>query len=68
MLKSQRIEAMKIAEQEHSKILERLKVVEGYRNTKEVVLLAKRMDVEMPIVDQIYHSNEIRTTDWISIP
>jgi glycerol-3-phosphate dehydrogenase (NAD(P)+) len=29
-------------------------VVEGYRNTKEVWLLAKRMKVEMPIVDQIY--------------
>lgn len=29
-------------------------VVEGYRNTKEVWLLAKRMGVEMPIVDQIY--------------
>ncbi len=30
-------------------------VVEGYRNTKEVWLLANRMGVEMPIVDQIYH-------------
>ncbi|MEZ8141261.1 glycerol-3-phosphate dehydrogenase [Enterovibrio norvegicus FF-33] len=29
-------------------------VVEGYRNTKEVRVLAKRMDVEMPIVEQIY--------------
>jgi glycerol-3-phosphate dehydrogenase (NAD(P)+) len=29
-------------------------VVEGYRNTKEVWLLAARMEVEMPIVDQIY--------------
>lgn len=29
-------------------------VVEGYRNTKEVHLLAQRMGVEMPIVDQIY--------------
>ncbi|WP_117236252.1 NAD(P)H-dependent glycerol-3-phosphate dehydrogenase [Vibrio maerlii] len=29
-------------------------VVEGYRNTKEVWLLANRMDVEMPIVEQIY--------------
>jgi glycerol-3-phosphate dehydrogenase (NAD(P)+) len=29
-------------------------VVEGYRNTKEVWMLAKRMGVEMPIVDQIY--------------
>lgn len=29
-------------------------VVEGYRNTKEVWLLAKRMGVEMPIVDQLY--------------
>jgi len=29
-------------------------VVEGYRNTKEVWLLSKRMGVEMPIVDQIY--------------
>ncbi|HHF3152498.1 TPA: PilN domain-containing protein [Vibrio diabolicus] len=30
----QRIEAMKIAEQEHSKILERLKVVEGLQNSR----------------------------------
>jgi glycerol-3-phosphate dehydrogenase (NAD(P)+) len=30
-------------------------VVEGYRNTKEVWMLAQRMGVEMPIVDQIYH-------------
>lgn len=29
-------------------------VVEGYRNTKEVHLLAQREGVEMPIVDQIY--------------
>lgn len=29
-------------------------VVEGYRNTKEVWILAQRMGVEMPIVDQIY--------------
>ncbi|QIL85715.1 NAD(P)H-dependent glycerol-3-phosphate dehydrogenase [Vibrio sp. HDW18] len=29
-------------------------VVEGYRNTKEVWILAKRMGVEMPIVEQIY--------------
>lgn len=29
-------------------------VVEGYRNTKEVWMLAQRMSVEMPIVDQIY--------------
>lgn len=29
-------------------------VVEGYRNTKEVWLLAHRVGVEMPIVDQIY--------------
>lgn len=29
-------------------------VVEGYRNTKEVYLLAQRMDVEMPIVEQVY--------------
>lgn len=29
-------------------------VVEGYRNTKEVWLLAKHVGVEMPIVDQIY--------------
>ncbi|TQQ24451.1 NAD(P)H-dependent glycerol-3-phosphate dehydrogenase [Vibrio cholerae] len=29
-------------------------VVEGYRNTKEVWMLAKRMAVEMPIVEQIY--------------
>ncbi|MGX5915443.1 NAD(P)H-dependent glycerol-3-phosphate dehydrogenase [Aliidiomarina sp. Khilg15.8] len=28
--------------------------VEGYRNTKEVFELAKRYDVEMPIVEQIY--------------
>ncbi len=29
-------------------------VVEGYRNTKEVYLLAQRMGVEMPIVEQVY--------------
>ncbi|MCE0493948.1 NAD(P)H-dependent glycerol-3-phosphate dehydrogenase [Vibrio salinus] len=29
-------------------------VVEGYRNTKEVYLLAQRVGVEMPIVEQIY--------------
>ncbi|WP_371187701.1 NAD(P)H-dependent glycerol-3-phosphate dehydrogenase [Thalassotalea maritima] len=29
-------------------------VVEGYRNTKEVHMLAKRHQVEMPIVEQIY--------------
>lgn len=29
-------------------------VVEGYRNTKEVYLLASRLGVEMPITDQIY--------------
>ena len=29
-------------------------VVEGYRNTKEVHMLAKRMQVEMPIVEQVY--------------
>ncbi len=29
-------------------------VVEGYRNTKEVWMLAQRVGVEMPIVDQIY--------------
>jgi glycerol-3-phosphate dehydrogenase (NAD(P)+) len=29
-------------------------VVEGYRNTKEVHELAKRMNVEMPICEQIY--------------
>lgn len=29
-------------------------VVEGYRNTKEVYILAKRMKVEMPIVEQVY--------------
>ncbi|MGL5291564.1 MAG: NAD(P)H-dependent glycerol-3-phosphate dehydrogenase [Vibrionaceae bacterium] len=29
-------------------------VVEGYRNTKEVYLLAQRMQVEMPIVEQIH--------------
>jgi glycerol-3-phosphate dehydrogenase (NAD(P)+) len=29
-------------------------VVEGYRNTEEVRILAKRMDVEMPICEQVY--------------
>ncbi|RCU51167.1 MULTISPECIES: NAD(P)H-dependent glycerol-3-phosphate dehydrogenase [Corallincola] len=29
-------------------------VVEGYRNTKEVYLLAKRLEVEMPITEQLY--------------
>jgi len=29
-------------------------VVEGYRNTKEVYLLSQRLDVEMPITEQIY--------------
>ena len=29
-------------------------VVEGYRNTKEVHILARRMDVEMPICEQVY--------------
>ncbi|MER2492476.1 NAD(P)H-dependent glycerol-3-phosphate dehydrogenase [Catenovulum sediminis] len=29
-------------------------VVEGYRNTKEVYMLSQRMQVEMPIVEQIY--------------
>jgi glycerol-3-phosphate dehydrogenase (NAD(P)+) len=29
-------------------------VVEGFRNTKEVFLLADRMNVEMPITEQIY--------------
>jgi glycerol-3-phosphate dehydrogenase (NAD(P)+) len=29
-------------------------VVEGYRNTKEVHMLAQRMEVEMPIVEQVY--------------
>jgi len=29
-------------------------VVEGYRNTHEVYTLAKRMNVEMPIVEQVY--------------
>lgn len=29
-------------------------VVEGFRNTKEVYLLAQRMKVEMPITEQIY--------------
>lgn len=30
-------------------------VVEGYRNTKEVFLLAQRAGIEMPICEQIYH-------------
>ncbi len=29
-------------------------VVEGYRNTKEVLALAQRHGVEMPITEQIY--------------
>ncbi|GGF61257.1 NAD(P)H-dependent glycerol-3-phosphate dehydrogenase [Alteromonas lipolytica] len=29
-------------------------VVEGYRNTEEVVILAQKLDVEMPICEQIY--------------
>ena len=29
-------------------------VVEGYRNAKEVYMLAQRNDVEMPIVEQVY--------------
>jgi glycerol-3-phosphate dehydrogenase (NAD(P)+) len=29
-------------------------VVEGYKNTHEVYMLAKRMGVEMPIVEQVY--------------
>jgi glycerol-3-phosphate dehydrogenase (NAD(P)+) len=29
-------------------------VVEGFRNTKEVYLLSRRMNVEMPITEQIY--------------
>jgi glycerol-3-phosphate dehydrogenase (NAD(P)+) len=29
-------------------------VVEGYRNTREVYILAERMNVEMPIVEQVY--------------
>jgi len=29
-------------------------VVEGYRNTKEVRMLAHRVGVEMPIVEQVY--------------
>ncbi|MDO6425602.1 NAD(P)H-dependent glycerol-3-phosphate dehydrogenase [Thalassotalea sp. 1_MG-2023] len=29
-------------------------VVEGYRNTKEVHMLAQRLNVEMPIVEQVY--------------
>lgn len=30
-------------------------VVEGYRNTEEVYNLAKRVDIEMPICEQIYY-------------
>jgi glycerol-3-phosphate dehydrogenase (NAD(P)+) len=30
-------------------------VVEGYRNTEEVYNLAQRMDIEMPICEQIYY-------------
>ena len=29
-------------------------MVEGYRNTKEVLALAQRHGVEMPITEQIY--------------
>ncbi len=29
-------------------------VVEGYRNTKEVRVLAQRLGVEMPITEEIY--------------
>lgn len=29
-------------------------IVEGYRNTKEVYMLAQRVNVEMPIVEQVY--------------
>jgi glycerol-3-phosphate dehydrogenase (NAD(P)+) len=29
-------------------------VVEGYRNTKEVHILSRRMGVEMPICEQVY--------------
>ncbi|MDG6096776.1 NAD(P)H-dependent glycerol-3-phosphate dehydrogenase [Alteromonas sp. ZYF713] len=29
-------------------------VVEGYRNTEEVVILARKLDVEMPICEQIF--------------
>ncbi|HLV48656.1 MAG TPA: NAD(P)H-dependent glycerol-3-phosphate dehydrogenase, partial [Aliidiomarina sp.] len=29
--------------------------VEGYRNTREAFALAKRHNVEMPIVEQLYH-------------
>lgn len=29
-------------------------VVEGYRNTEEVIILANKLDVEMPICEQIY--------------
>ncbi len=32
----------------------RLAVVEGYRNTKEVRVLAQRLGVEMPITEEIY--------------
>ena len=30
-------------------------MVEGYRNTKEVFLLAERSGIEMPICEQIYN-------------
>ncbi|MDP5148129.1 NAD(P)H-dependent glycerol-3-phosphate dehydrogenase [Shewanella sp. ULN5] len=38
----------------HSAQAEIGQVVEGYRNTKEVYTLAKRLGVEMPITEQIY--------------
>ncbi|EGQ7764490.1 PilN domain-containing protein [Vibrio sp. Vb5032] len=53
----QRIEAMKIAEQEHSKILERLKVVEGLQNgrnkTTEFMNLMPALIPEGVYVDKI---------------
>ncbi|ELA6641572.1 PilN domain-containing protein [Vibrio alginolyticus] len=53
----QRIEAMKIAEQEHSKILERLKVVEGLQNgrnkTTEFMNLMPAVIPEGVYVDKI---------------
>ncbi|MGP8308919.1 PilN domain-containing protein [Vibrio sp. YIC-376] len=53
----QRIEAMKIAEQEHSKILERLKVVEGLQNgrnkTTEFMNLMPSVIPEGVYVDKI---------------
>ncbi|MCZ4391043.1 PilN domain-containing protein [Vibrio alginolyticus] len=53
----QRIEAMKIAEQEHSKILERLKVVEGLQNgrnkTTEFINLMPAVIPEGVYVDKI---------------